>query len=551
MNSSLSQDGSTLDNGSRLAYQGLEQAHVATTAHDIRRKRRSALGQWLHRNGMTLHRWVGIVALIPALLWSLSGTAHPFMAHWFKPPIAREFLPPVPIQIGAMQTDIATALATQNITSVKQVRIVQWNSAQYYQVQLPATPEFVYLDTRTGTALADGDKQYAVALAKQYLGNPNATLVSATLITSFDDDYRYINRLLPVWKISVAEGGYDVYIETSSGRMATYNTPLRRAFLQAFQYLHNWGWLNGMESLRLSVITLGLTIILVSALSGVVMYGVLWRKRRTIPAQGLRKYHRSIGLAVSLSTFMFASSGLYHALHKDRLHDEQQQRNYATQAGVAFSSAEIASLQSVVASISAPIFDMAFVRLRSTPYVRLTHGVQEQDKTNDCCTILSVPAQTSASTSAPSQQSVKAPSLRGATLIDLTTLQPLSRGDERYSIFVATELCALDPASIIGTQLVTEFKGEYGFINKRLPVWRVNFATPDHRSIYIEPQTATLAADVNDSDRREGFAFAYIHKLEFLKPLGKDVRDGTAVALGLLNSTVAILGLALFVRIKR
>ncbi len=533
------------DTPTSLAYQGVDPFDRASVQQS---QSRSGIRQWFTRYGMTLHRWVSIIALIPALLWSLSGTSHPFMSHWFKPTIAREFLPPMPIRPEALALGLDAVLTQQGISIVKQARIVQLASEHYYQVQLPSVQEHVYLNTKTGERLQDGDRQYAIALAKQYLGNPNATVRVTTLITEFNDDYRYVNRLLPVWKVSFAEGEYDVYVETSSGRMATYNTPLRIFFLRAFQYLHNWGWLNGAEFLRLSIITIALTVILIASLSGIVMYMFLWRKRRSTPAQGIRKYHRSIGIAVSLSTLMFASSGLYHALHKDRFQDDRKQIDHATYAGVIFSPSELSRIGTILANMRTPIFDIALVRLHSTPYLRVTHGVSPQTGTDDCCTILSTPVKQESNST---QQSTKPQQLRGATLIDLATAQPLSRGDERYASFVATQLCSFDPQSVVGTQLVTEFKGEYGFINKRLPVWRVNLATPDHRSVYIEPQTATLSADISDSDRKEGFVFAYIHKLEFLKPLGKDIRDGTAVALGLLNSTVAVLGLILFLRIKR
>nr|GFC18571.1 hypothetical protein [Tanacetum cinerariifolium] len=53
-------------------------------------------------------------------------------------------------------------------------------------------------------------------------------------------------------------------------------------------------------------------------------------------------------------------------------------------------------------------------------------------------------------------------------------------------------------------ELVTKFAGEYGFVNKRLPVVKLAFDGPGHPALYVEPASGKLAALVTDSDRREG-----------------------------------------------
>ncbi|TAE25178.1 MAG: PepSY domain-containing protein [Candidatus Kapaibacterium sp.] len=502
----------------------------------------SKVRQFFKRNAYNLHRWISIVALVPALLWSLSGTSHPFMAHWFKPPIAKEFLPPQPIDQSQVIMPLAEALKQNNIREIKQFRLVNFKGAVFYQIQQASSPEHLYLETRTGTRLQDGDALYAEFLAKQYFGNPNAVVLEKRVITGFDDDYRYINRLLPVWKVSFQEGGYDVYVETSSGRMATYNTPLRRAFLLVFQYLHNWGWLNGAEILRLSVITTFLAVIILTALSGIVLYIFTWKKRKQQSASGLRKYHRSIGIAVSFSTLMFASSGLYHALHKERLRDEAGQP--ALQH--TFRAEELNFGAKEAAFVAPPLFDISAVKMPMngvpTVFYRFSHNVK-LEAADECC----APMQsTSADKSGKKPESIKA-----ATYFNAETGKALPQGDIRYARHVAMRLAGISSTQIVRESLVTEFKGEYGFINKRLPVQRIDIASEGKPAVYIETQSGTLAARVQESDRAEGFVFAYIHKLEFLKPLGKDVRDGVAVALGLVNSVVAVLGLMLFVGLPR
>ena len=500
----------------------------------------------LKRNAFNLHRWISLAALVPVLMWSLSGTSHPFMAHWFKPPIAKEFLLPKPIDQSAVQMPLREALQGNGIAEIRQFHLAALNGKTYYQVQISPTSESIYLDTRTGTRLANGDREYAISLAKQYVGNATATVTETRFITQFTDEYRYVNRLLPVWKVSFAEGGYDVYVETASGRMGTYNTPLRKAFALVFLYCHNWGFLNALEPMRLGVIVLALSVIIATALSGIVLYIFLWNKRKQRIVTGLRKYHRSIGIAVSISTLKFASSGLYHALHKDRLADEAGQASVQ----VTFKAEELNFGAKEAGFVSAPMFNVSAVRLNGGAQggvqYRFAHSINP-DAADECC----APMQSAAQSAQSSKDGKQSPQIKVATYFDAATGKPIPAGDIKYARAVAEQLTGINTATVANESLVTEFKGEYGFINKRLPVQRLELATLDKRALYVETASGTLAADVVNSDRLEGFSFAYIHKLEFLKPLGKDIRDGAAVGLGFLNSLVAVLGVVVFVRLPK
>ena len=63
-----------------------------------------------------------------------------------------------------------------------------------------------------------------------------------------------------------------------------------------------------------------LSIILFSAISGVVIYGFMWKKfKKVTPTDSegfLRNNHRKIGIIVSFLTLTFAFSGGYHAIQK-------------------------------------------------------------------------------------------------------------------------------------------------------------------------------------------------------------------------------------------
>ena len=101
------------------------------------------------------------------------------------------------------------------------------------------------------------------------------------------------------------------------------------------------------------------------------------------------------------------------------------------------------------------------------------------------------------------------------------------------------------------SSILTDFdKREYGFVNKRLPVVKLEYNTPDNTTYYIETSTSSLASVVNRSTRLEGYSFAIFHKFLLMEWAGKNIRDLITVisALGIL--IVSVLGLILFFKRK-
>jgi len=60
-------------------------------------------------------------------------------------------------------------------------------------------------------------------------------------------------------------------------RLAAFNNPTRQVFLRFFSLLHSWAWLEllGSSGVRVVVMLVALSIILISTLSGLVVYGLL------------------------------------------------------------------------------------------------------------------------------------------------------------------------------------------------------------------------------------------------------------------------------------
>jgi hypothetical protein len=124
-----------------------------------------------------------------------------------------------------------------------------------------------------------------------------------------------------------------------------------------------------------------------------------------------------------------------------------------------------------------------------------------------------------------------------------TTIQSI----EDFAIAKALSITSLNTREIESTSWITQFKNEYGFIFKRLPVIKVQMKDDSHTRYYIEPVTGALSAKVRDIDGIEGFVFAYLHKWSF-DFLNKNLRDMLVSLFALGNMIVAIMGFMMFYR---
>ncbi len=177
---------------------------------------KSALRIYIQRNMYRWHRLIGILTVIPVIFWCLSGLSHPFMSHWFKPTIAREFIRPQAIDANVLIKSPEEVLRLNHIPAFRNIRVVRIGSTTYYQVK-GADNQLNYYDTGSGKPLVKGDEQYAESLAR-YFVDDTRTPVRITPVTVFTNEYRYVNRLLPVWKVSFDRpDGMDVYVETELG----------------------------------------------------------------------------------------------------------------------------------------------------------------------------------------------------------------------------------------------------------------------------------------------------------------------------------------------
>lgn len=507
--------------------------------------RHGPVRRFVQRNMYRWHRTIGLITIIPVICWTLSGLLHPLMSNWLRPKIAQETLPPTPAPRPVVP--LKSVLAQHQLARLRNVRLVRWHGQPAYQVltdgEATAAPR--YFSAVTGAALpAAADQQFAEQLARSFTQDSTARLVAAERITSFTADYPFVNRLLPVWKLTFERPGVTtVYVETMPARLATFNNPTRAAFLQFFALLHSWSWLELLtnNTVRVVAMLVLLSIIIASALSGLVIYGLMWgkfRKPRTPQDQvgWLRKYHRSVGLAVAFVTLTFAGSGAFHSYRKLRP-DERLRFQHAPAIAAARLTTDLTQLPLHWPQVQ----NVALAELNGQAYYQVTEL--------PAAAANATPA-TGASTGQP-VEAVRPPQL---TYYSAATGQALPDGNARYARLLANEFVQQAdgrPAPAIEQiELVDHFEGEYGFINKRLPVMKVAYRTPEKTTLYVEPTTGRLAARVENADRYEGLSFAFLHKYHAVGSLGKNVRDAITMLAAAGVLAVSLLGLWLFVKVK-
>jgi hypothetical protein len=470
------------------------------------------------------HRILGLIALIPVIFWTLSGLSHPFMSNWFRPTIALEVFKPMSQSEMKPALSIQQVLDKNSITELRNFNLVNFNKKTYYQV-LGKDSVCNYFSTDDGALLKNGDELYATFLARYFTQDTTSVIKNITLQKTFDAQYQPINHLLPVWKIAFNRpDSMDVYIETSSSRMGTFNNNTRKTMLWLFEQFHTWAFLAaiGGEQFRIVVLLVIVSIMFLSLLSGLTVYGFFWKKFKA--AQQKRKeaskrdtrfvhrFHRQIGLIVSFVMFTFIISGGFHLFVK--LHNIEPEKKAYEQL--------INRKDLLVSSLQLPIADSSIKKVSLINYFGKPYYQVSNDK-------------------------------KEVLYFSTTDGKQLPDGDKQYAAYLsnyyrpqAKGLKQLKGKSTI-TQ-VRQFDNEYGFINKRLPVEKVEY--PGGENWYIETTSSQLATKVAGIDRTEGFSFIFLHKYFGMSWAGKNIRDIVSMlsALGVL--VVSLFGFASFIKNK-
>lgn len=507
-----------------------------------------------------LHLWLGAISCLGLVLWAGSGLLHPIMARTQPVPAQRS----APVQRIDLQhaLPLAAALQQQGIGQITQAELASIDGQSYYRVAMPGQAAAQYLHTQTGVLLVGGDSRYAEQLARHYTGLAHTPVRSLRLLTQFDADYLPVNKLLPVWRVEFARAdGLRAFVDTSQARLAALSDQRQAALMRIFRIGHNWAFLDAAPKLQIGLMAALLLGLLFSALSGLYFY---WRlapsAQQRLQQRPLTRWHRRLGLLVSLMLLMAVGSGGYHLLH-----GWQAARTAPAALPPAFAPFTPAEMtaHSWIGISAQPLTQLSLARLGG----QLVWMVQ--------------PAPSAAAAAAPSGpdtqvgqlahlahakptehgeheghegHSVKNPALAPqntptppSTWVLDEHGMPIENGMAAIAQALALHYAQPRTAQIKSNTEVTRFNGEYGFFNKRLPVWRVALDDTAQTRLFVEPATGALALRLDASDAREGWSFITLHKWHFI-PGGADVRDALLALFALGNLLVAGMGLVLFIR---
>lgn len=451
---------------------------------------------------MPWHRRLALLSCVGVFCWAATGMLHPLMSA-LQPRPAHMVVPQVPLETARLQAP-GPLLAAAGIAEVEGLRLLMLEGRPYYQVRLPDAAEPRYWDARTGASMQLAAR-HAEALAAHYLGSGEGLRYGGSL-TAFNDEYAFINRLLPAARVDTArEDGLRLYLDLYQDRLGTLVDERKAWFSTLFQQLHTFAWLKPAGGLRPVLMLLILASVVATVVLGVGLFFARNRARTR-----LRRVHGWVGLGIALASLSFACSGAWHLLHKTAA--EPWPTAFTSRYPVQALGAAPAADWLLPGEVAVRL---ALVSLDGQPVWSLRSLFGERLLTLD-----------------------------GRPLGDDAARRQVRQRLDHY----ARQLGLGEPQSV---ELQTRFDHEYGFVFKRLPVLKAHYGDEGHTSLYVDPLDGALASRVQDPDRREGWAFAYLHKWDYLGALGKPFKEGVLTALAAVHVLLALLGLWLFARRRR
>lgn len=518
------------------------------------------------------HRTVSIIIAVPVILWAISGFMHPIMTN-IRPKVATQWIMPSVIDSTKINVSLKTALQLNKIDSFSNFRIVHIDTNWFYQIQPIAKKEPYYLSTATGKILHHGDWLYAQYLAKIFLEGQKKdstytdTLASrffnksaihdccnaatecvlqvksgskvkdVTYVSEFNKEYNSINRLLPVYKVSFErEDGIRIFVETTQDRFGTAIDNKRYAFTVFFEFFHQMGWLNFLGKGRLVVEIIFTLLTFFTVLMGLyIFFTTKGKKTKGNQIVNARRNHRYTSILIALFTLMFSFSGGYHALSKFK--DDIRDNYFVTNH---FASAQInLDFHQVQKIIRKPISNISIIQIDTTIYWQVTTKNSFTKKTK---------VEGAKGKDLMKDMTVLTPSVAYVKVGDTSTLRD---GEKKYANYLANQFSKHDISEVKSTEVITKLEGEYNFTDKRLPVWKVSYASNHNERFYVETATGKLSKRVDDREVYDGLIFNFLHKHHFMDFAGKGWRDFSTMFWVAAQIAMVMVGLILYFKVRK
>lgn len=475
---------------------------------------RPRLARW----SMGKHQWLALIGGISLFIWGLSGMAH--IAMVLFGPQQLEFMPPMRAIDMAGAVPVEKVLADAGIGKARAVKVVVGKDRNLLQVTVMPQAPRRYFRLDTGAELAGEDARQAEFIARHFLKEqrPIAEIVQQT---AFDADYPWVNRLLPVWRIRFAgDDRLTAYVHTETSSLAAVNNLTKTRLQAVFRALHSWEWVpQGLDWLRVLVITLMVGSLAALAVTGILLLVAIRRGKRLPGSKG---WHRAMGYVLALPLLMFSVSGILH-LVQSALEQPTSKLRLSPPVNVANARypverdwAEIAKGLDVNAlSLVEGPQGRALYRLGlAQPGSASTKGEHDHSAHQGH----KMPMDDSAIRNARFEGiSPTGPAL----YIDAATGKPWGDGDKALARELGRRFSGAPDSAITHMELVTRFGPDYDFRNKRLPVWRIDYGAPVNATLFVDTATGVLADRTENWQKPERYIFSFIHKWNFLFPIGK------------------------------
>lgn len=473
------------------------------------------------------------VAGVAALLWGLTGLSHPLMV-WSSPRPAVFGPPAEPLALeGGMAAGAVMGL--HDIAQASLVRAVGGEDGKtlLWLIRESPTAPARYFDSRSGREIPEEDRRRAEALARHFAGDLKSPVKDAVFLDAFTPDYPEVNRLLPVWRIAFDRpDGLVAYVDTGHRRLSALSNDIRRAMLWTFTNIHTLAFLPGpAEGVRVLLI-----LMMVGSLWAAAMlaFGLLVAKRGS--RRGAGRWHRLLGYGAVIPALMFSSSGLLHLLHDvaGEPGDIPLSRQRIRAADVA--TVPPAPSERLVALVAVGQAGGAMWHMRTE--TAAAPGPADIGHSHD-----------PHARHAPQMQGM-ASGASADLWIDAASGRVREDGVESLVRTIASD--SGRPADDIrAIERIDAFTAEYGFINKRLPVWRVTFADPGAARLFVDPVEGLIAGRADDFDLIEGRVFNLLHKWRWLDGIGTRNRDMIIMSFVALILAVTLFGWRLRLRRRR
>ncbi len=223
-----------------------------------------------------LHRWLGIVFCLSALVSSGSGVIHNVMSRTQTPPPPAR--PAGAVALSAVKIAPIAVLARLpegHKTNIQALNVRSIEGIPWYQVLIREQEKPVYVNAVTGVADASQDEVYAAQIASGFLGG--MPVRKADYLTQFNREYLNIYRMLPVYRFDADDGkGTRLYVSSLTGSVTRHTDDQRQLQSNIFSNFHKLAFIENRQVRDLVLTTMTFGIFIVSLL-GLVLFVIARR----------------------------------------------------------------------------------------------------------------------------------------------------------------------------------------------------------------------------------------------------------------------------------